>query len=265
MKNIFIILLCLASFYTKAQQTISDWGHKKNYSSNPKKFIKAGQKIFFTASTPAHGRELWVTEGTEESTKLVKDIMIGENSSLLVGVASDYTLATYDYLSNYAVTDNGIFYFVASDNPNEPPKVWETDGSAIGTKQINNKVRGQLHYTGDELIEYVLQEDDNQLKIYSQNAKKDTILALKSKLNSLSRTVVRRGNFLFLISREYPQKDVIIVDLKKRIITGQFSSFYYYGDLAFSDIWKNEIYYTKSGTNSQNNKYASELIMAFQH
>lgn len=264
MKNLFIIFLFLNSSYLiVAQQTISDWQHLKDYSSNPKKFVKAGKNVYFTATDPTHGRELWVTEGTSASIKLVKDIMIGENSSLLVGSVSDYTLATYNYLSNYSVNENGKLYFVASDNPNEVPKIWETDGTEIGTKKLRNEVKGQLHFTGEELIEYVFKQEESKLYIYYQDAKKDTIIALKPNPTIFNRTIIIRGDFLFLIGDKTAKRDVskeaIIVDLKKRIIVGQISSFYYYGDLTFSEIWNNEIYFTKSGTNSQTKKYASEL------
>ncbi|MDZ7898261.1 MAG: hypothetical protein U5N85_09600 [Arcicella sp.] len=81
MKKYLALLFCVVSFYTNAQQTISDWKYQKDFSSNPTNFIKAGKKIYFLATTPEHGQELWVTESTSESTKLVKDIMVGENGA----------------------------------------------------------------------------------------------------------------------------------------------------------------------------------------
>ncbi|MFX0590982.1 ELWxxDGT repeat protein, partial [Glaesserella parasuis] len=37
----------------------------------------AGRRLFFTATSRAHGHELWVSEGTPETTRLVKDIRPG--------------------------------------------------------------------------------------------------------------------------------------------------------------------------------------------
>jgi ELWxxDGT repeat protein len=259
MKILFSLLLSGCVFSTQAQQTISNLNHQKDVSSNPKKFIKVGKNIFFTATTPEHGRELWVTEGTTESTKLVKDIMIGENSSLSIENSIDDTFSINDFLLNVAISGNNKFCFTASDNPNEPPKVWETDGTDSGTKKIRNEVRGQLHYTGDEIIEYSLKQEDNQLKIFHKDPNKNVTLELGAPSNSNYRKVVKRGDILFIIQDIFSKKKVLIVDLKEGIFLGKFSSDYF-GDLTFSEIWNNEeIYFTKSGTNTQNNKYASEL------
>jgi ELWxxDGT repeat protein len=130
-------------FSTYAQQTISDWKYQKDMSSNPQNFVKAGKKTYFVATTPEHGRELWVTEGTSESTKLVKDIMVGENSSF-IEPREFYNFSYYTFLSNVAPLEDGTLYFVASDNPNEKPKVWVTDGTEKGTKIYQNEVKGTL-------------------------------------------------------------------------------------------------------------------------
>ena len=43
--------------------------------------MQVGSEIFFTASDPANGEELWKSDGTEAGTVLVKDIRIGTNGS----------------------------------------------------------------------------------------------------------------------------------------------------------------------------------------
>ena len=77
MKKLLILFLSCYTISTDAQQTISNWKHQKEVSSDPKNFVKAGKKTYFVATTPQQGQELWVTEGTTETTKLVKDIMVG--------------------------------------------------------------------------------------------------------------------------------------------------------------------------------------------
>ena len=57
-----------------AQQTISDWKHEKESGSNPRYFISAGKKVYFLASSNARSQELWITEGTPETTRKVRDI-----------------------------------------------------------------------------------------------------------------------------------------------------------------------------------------------
>ena len=46
-----------------------------NEGSWPQQLTRAGNQVFFTADDGIHGRELWVTAGTEASTRLVKDIL----------------------------------------------------------------------------------------------------------------------------------------------------------------------------------------------
>ena len=41
----------------------------------------AGNYYFFTATTAAEGEELWLTDGTETGTKMVKDIRPGTASA----------------------------------------------------------------------------------------------------------------------------------------------------------------------------------------
>lgn len=44
---------------------------------HPANFTKFQGRVFFTGTTPIEGRELWVTEGTAETTRLVKDLEPG--------------------------------------------------------------------------------------------------------------------------------------------------------------------------------------------
>lgn len=41
----------------------------------PRQLTRAGNHIFFTANDGIHGEELWITDGTQEGTRLVKDIL----------------------------------------------------------------------------------------------------------------------------------------------------------------------------------------------
>lgn len=42
----------------------------------PRQLTRAGNQVFFTADDGIHGEELWVTDGTGEGTRLVKDILV---------------------------------------------------------------------------------------------------------------------------------------------------------------------------------------------
>lgn len=76
-----------------------------------------GHKIYFPAATAAEGSELWVSDGTVEGTKLVKDIVPGTSSSSIRGM--------------FAAGDKLVFFPYHPDYGNEP---WVSDGTAAGTK-----------------------------------------------------------------------------------------------------------------------------------
>jgi ELWxxDGT repeat protein len=233
MKNLLTFFLCILGVYANAQQTISDWKYQKDVSSNPQNFVKAGKKIYFVATTPEHGRELWVTEGTSESTKLVKDIMVGENSSSV-------------QLGSYAALEDGTLYFVASDNPNENPKIWVTDGTEKGTKIYQNEVKGTLFHTGDELLEYKIDEKKGKITIYHQDSKRDSVLTIGNGINT-GYSVRSRSNNLLTISLEgsiYGPFYMAMVDLKEQKVKVKSPSLYF--QLSYQNItpWKNDIYMT---------------------
>jgi ELWxxDGT repeat protein len=51
-------------------------------SGNPSNLVAAGGKVFFTASTPTTGTELWVSDGTNAGTRMVRDIWPGSRNLL---------------------------------------------------------------------------------------------------------------------------------------------------------------------------------------
>ena len=50
-------------------------------ASNPYLFAEAGNYTYFTADTPALGREVWSTNGTAAGTKVAADISPGMKDS----------------------------------------------------------------------------------------------------------------------------------------------------------------------------------------
>lgn len=132
-------------------------------------FIGLGSNVYFTASDPTNGEELWVTDGTPTGTQLFKDINPGvANSNILIhGVVNnklvfwaddgvngaklwvtDGTLAGTFILSNTAFyagyiptrednhVTNGFMYFFASSSAGTEP--WKTDGTIAGTSMIKD-------------------------------------------------------------------------------------------------------------------------------
>jgi ELWxxDGT repeat protein len=105
--------------------------------------------LFFAASTPATGIELWKSDGTEAGTVLVKDIYPGSGSGLSQ--------------SPEIVASGGVAYFTAF-TPATGFELWKTDGTPAGTVLVKDirpgpadsfvrnltDVNGTLFFTADD-------------------------------------------------------------------------------------------------------------------
>lgn len=99
-------------------------------SSNPTSFVKSGRAVFFSAFTPATGRELWRTDGTAGGTTLVRDLAPGPAS----GLAPDDGTEMVDV--------GGVLLFTAR-NAWQEFELWKSDGSDTGTVLVKR-------FEGDE-------------------------------------------------------------------------------------------------------------------
>jgi ELWxxDGT repeat protein len=81
-------------------------------SSEPQEITEVGGLVFFRASTPTTGNELWKSDGTEASTVRVKDVNTGNYAS------------GPRYLTNV----NGTLYFTANDGI-VGEELWTSDGT----------------------------------------------------------------------------------------------------------------------------------------
>lgn len=88
----------------------------ESLGSFPEEFTRVGNTVFFRAMDPAHGHELWKTDGTMAGTVLVKDLLSGTTG----GFPRNLT----------AVGD--MLFFTAS-NSTGGTILWKSDGSEEGT------------------------------------------------------------------------------------------------------------------------------------
>jgi ELWxxDGT repeat protein len=90
--------------------------------------LTSGTHVYFPATTPTSGTELWESTGTTASTQLLKDIYVGSNSS------QPYFFTVL----------NGKMLFTANDGINGATSygsgvnLWSTDGTTAGTSLIFN-------------------------------------------------------------------------------------------------------------------------------
>ena len=83
--------------------------------------------LFFRALTSLNGYELWVTDGTESGTNMVKDINPGSSSGF-------YGYYGFQYF-------NDKFYF-GGNNGTSGEELWATDGTENGTYLVK-EIRGE--------------------------------------------------------------------------------------------------------------------------
>ncbi len=126
LKNIY------ADFDVKQASTDADPYLASVNSSNPLDLTSLGDgRVLFTANNGSSGRELWITDGTEIGTKLLKDIRSGIAPSF-----NDPTEVGY-HPPYFTALGNGKAIFIADDGSNGR-ELWVSDGTAEGTMLLKD-------------------------------------------------------------------------------------------------------------------------------
>ena len=94
--------------------------------SGPRDFIATGNRVYFRADDGFHGRELWVTDGTDAGTQLVHE---------------HHPLGRRTRRSRAWAANGNVLYYVP-DDPTTGGEVWRTDGTEAGD------AGGQGHHPG---------------------------------------------------------------------------------------------------------------------
>ncbi|HKL22334.1 MAG TPA: putative Ig domain-containing protein, partial [Tichowtungia sp.] len=92
-----------------------------------------GKVIFFSADDGVHGEELWITDGTAEGTRMVRDILPPENTPWpddpnFIGSDPGY----------FAALPDGRVVFQARDELFRRDELWVSDGTSAGTFMVAN-------------------------------------------------------------------------------------------------------------------------------
>ena len=89
-------------------------------SSAPDYLTKVGNRLFFNADDGVHGRELWVSDGTEAGTYMVVDLLAGPNGNAL------------------SIRELGGRAFYQASNASDGLDLWVSDGTPEGTLFLVN-------------------------------------------------------------------------------------------------------------------------------
>ena len=96
--------------------------------NNSTAFGVVGGALLFSASTPQTGNELWATDGTSAGTRLVKDILPGEEG-------------TFEFQNAASLVLNGRLLFTPNDSAHGT-ELWATDGTPAGTQLMKDLFSG---------------------------------------------------------------------------------------------------------------------------
>ena len=105
-------------------QLLKDINSLDTTSTNVSSFVsfyQLGTNVVFSADDGVHGQELWVTDGTTDGTKILKDINPGNNDS--------------DLLNRESIQLGDLLLFSADDGVHGR-ELWVTDGTTDGTRLL---------------------------------------------------------------------------------------------------------------------------------
>ena len=104
--------------------------------ASPNGITAFGNKVLFIGDDGIHGREPWVSDGTEAGTFMLKDIYSGPSQSMPSAPAE-----TNDYYNKYFTPLNGEMLFPAYSDI-FGSELWATDGTQAGTHIVKDIAPG---------------------------------------------------------------------------------------------------------------------------
>ncbi|MCY1073852.1 HYR domain-containing protein [Archangium lansingense] len=113
-------------------------------SGSPLGFTRVGDTVLFLARDTAHGAELWKTDGTPAGTALLADVWPGPDSALRFDSRTGE-------VALWGVEELGLAFFMGTE-ASSGQELWVTDGTAAGTRQVEDLVPGEGSSTPSNLV-----------------------------------------------------------------------------------------------------------------
>lgn len=167
--------------------------------------IAVNNQLFFQGYDPTHGIELWVSDGTANGTRLVKDLWPGPDSSYirsLIAIGNTLYFSAYDgtitglwksdgttagtqlirdhfsdglpaYMNEFTVLGNTLYFSV--HYADQGSELWKSDGTAVGTVRVMGNyqagVRSYYHATavGEMLFLFSQSIDTHNLELWKSD------------------------------------------------------------------------------------------------
>jgi ELWxxDGT repeat protein len=120
------------------------YGYSYTRSSDPDSLTEFNGKLYFAADDGESGKELFVSDGTEEGTKLVKD--------LFPGISESQYSKNSSYPSDFIEFKDKL-YFTANDSENGG-ELFVTDGTAEGTELVADINPGINNFNHKDFVEF---------------------------------------------------------------------------------------------------------------
>lgn len=172
MKNALSTLGLLLIFqFANGQEIITDFLYKDgDKSSSPSDFIEFNQKLYFEATSESTGREIWISNGNENESYLLKDINPGNNN----GIQTSFSEAS--------VIINNTLYFIAKDRVSNG-EIWKTDGTTEGTEKVTNFLNFNISKLTliDEHF-YFLTKNNDSLQVWISDGSEEGTKIVKENL-----------------------------------------------------------------------------------
>ena len=107
-----------------------------NYGSNPNGFTVIGDTMYFIANDGEHGSEPWMTDGTANGTRMLKDIREEDSDGNNYGSSYGCDMECDSSFKPYYKFGDQIFF--RADDGIHGQELWVTDGTSNGTQMLKD-------------------------------------------------------------------------------------------------------------------------------